>query len=87
MLHFHYLFPYIYGKDPFQSHVKSDFRKSACKNNINLIFIGLRRVTGSQSGACHLVKIKAMLEMLDGGENICGWLFMMEPLGYHCIRK
>ena len=24
--------------------------------------------------------------MLGGGENICGWLFMMEllPFGYHC---
>ena len=33
-------------------------------------------------------KIKAMLGMLGGGENICGWLFMMEllPLGYHCMR-
>ena len=32
--------------------------------------------------------IKAMLGMLGGGENLCGWLIMMElsPLGYHCIR-
>ena len=31
----------------------------------------------------HLLIIKAMLGMLGGGENICGWLFMMEllPLG------
>ena len=30
-----------------------------------------------------------MLGMLGSGENICGWLFMMEllPLGYHCIRN
>ena len=36
-----------------------------------------------------LVEIKAMFGMLGGGENICGWLFIMEllPLGYHCIRK
>ena len=29
-----------------------------------------------------------MLGMLGGGENICGWLFMMEllPLGCHCMR-
>ena len=29
-------------------------------------------------------EIKAMLGMLGGGENLCGWLFMMEllPLGY-----
>ena len=34
------------------------------------------------------VKIKAMLGMLGGGENIYGWLFMMEllPLEYHCMR-
>ena len=34
------------------------------------------------------VKIKAMLGMLGGGENLCGQLFMMEllPLGYHCMR-
>ena len=34
-------------------------------------------------------RIKAMLGMLGGGENIFGWLFMMEllSLGYHCIRK
>ena len=34
-------------------------------------------------------KIKAMPGMLGGGENICGWLFMMEllPLGYHCTKK
>ena len=33
-------------------------------------------------------KIKAVLGMLDGGENTCGWLFMLEllPLGYHCMR-
>ena len=30
-----------------------------------------------------------MLGMLGGGENICGWLFMMALFtwGYHCIRK
>ena len=34
-------------------------------------------------------RIKAMFGMLGGGENICGWLFMMGllPLEYHCIRK
>ena len=34
------------------------------------------------------LKIKGMLGMLGGGENLCGWLFMMEllPLGYHCMR-
>ena len=33
-------------------------------------------------------RIKAMLGMLGGGENLCGWLFMMKllPLGYHCMR-
>ena len=36
-------------------------------------------------GAKAKPKIKAVLGMLGGGENICGWLFMMElllPLGY-----
>ena len=34
-------------------------------------------------------RIKAMLGMLGGGENMCDWLFMMGllPLGYHWIRK
>ena len=38
---------------------------------------------------CPTIPIKAMLGMLGGGENICGWLFMMELLSlrYHCIRK
>ena len=29
-----------------------------------------------------------MLGMLGGGENMCGWVFMMEllPLGYPCMR-
>ena len=29
-----------------------------------------------------------MLGMLGGGENLCGWLFIMEllSLGYHCMR-
>ena len=33
--------------------------------------------------------IKAMLGMLGGGENICGWLVMMEllPLGYHWHKE
>ena len=28
--------------------------------------------------ACQIKEIKAMLGMLGGGENLCGWLFMME---------
>ena len=56
MLHFHYLYPYIYGKEPFQGHVKVIFVKMF----VRTIFDSYRLqtlISGSQRGDYHLVKI------------------------------